>query len=229
MEAVILAGGIGTRLRTVIKDVPKPMAPVNDKPFLFYLLHWISRYTVEKIILSVGYKPESISNYFGNSFENIPLIYETEENPLGTGGAIVSALRKTTGSNILIINGDTWFPVDLNKFYSSHISVKSIFSIALKRMQKFSRYGSVECREGKIIKFNEKKFCEDGLINGGIYLVNRSFFESRQFPDKFSLEKDILVKAAGTTVLNGVIFDDPFIDIGTPEDYRRAATLMKIK
>ena len=226
MEAVILAGGMGKRLRKIVKDVPKPMAPVNNKPFLFYLLHWISKYPVEKVIISVGYKAGSIRDYFGDSFENIPLVYETEEMPLGTGGAIVKALKNTTGSDMLIMNGDTWFPVDLNKFYSSHISVKSTFSIALKRMQKFSRYGSVECREGKITKFNEKKFCEGGLINGGIYLVNRSFFESRLFPDKFSLENDILVKAAGTSVLNGVIFDDPFIDIGTPEDYQRASILI---
>src|SRR4030042_909923 len=228
MEAVILAGGMGTRLRKITKDVPKPMAPVNGKPFLFYLLHRISKYPVEKIILSIGYKPESIKDYFGDSFGNTPLVYETEEKPLGTGGAIVKALKNTSGRDILIMNGDTWFPVDLNEFYSSHISCKSNFSIALKRMRKFSRYGSVECREGKITKFNEKKFCEGGLINGGIYLVNRSFFESKQFPEVFSLEKDVLVEAAGMMELNGMVFDDLFIDIGTPEDYRRASALLKI-
>ncbi len=229
MEAIILAGGMGTRLRKIIADVPKPMAPVNGKPFLLYLFQWISHYPVEKIILSVGYKPESIIKYFGYSFGNIPLEYVTEEKPLGTGGAVINALKNTEGSNILIMNGDTWFPINLNEFYTSHLKNNHIFSIALKRLQKFSRYGSVDCAGSTITRFNEKKYCAEGLINGGIYLVNRRFFESRQFPGVFSLEKEILVKEAGTSVLKGLVFDDPFIDIGVQEDYHMAGSVMKIK
>ena len=229
MEAIILAGGMGTRLSKAIADIPKPMAPVNDKPFLFYLLNWIKNYPVERIILSTGYRAESIFEYFGSSFENIPLEYVTEEKPLGTGGAFIKALESIRGINILILNGDTWFPINLNEFYTFHLKNNNVFSIALKRMKKFSRYGSVECAGSTITGFNEKKQCEEGLINGGIYLVNRSFFKSRKFPEVFSLEKEILVKEAGTSVLKGVVFDDPFLDIGIPDDYHRAGSFMKTK
>jgi D-glycero-alpha-D-manno-heptose 1-phosphate guanylyltransferase len=227
MEAIILAGGMGTRLREVITDVPKPMAPVNDKPFLYYLFKWIKQYPVDKLVLSVGYKSESIVKYFGNSVLNIPLEYVVEGKPLGTGGAVKYALQKTKGRNILILNGDTYFPIDLNKFFSFHNKRNSLFTVALKRMQNFDRYGTVECKRNTILKFNEKKFCKDGLINGGIYLIDRQFIESRKLPGEFSLEKEILEKEAGTSVLKGLVFDDLFIDIGIPDEYLRAEAVLK--
>ena len=228
MEAIILAGGMGTRLREVVTDVPKPMAPVNGKPFLHFILQWLKIYPVNKIILSVGYKSEKIVEFFGDSFKNTPIEYMIEEGPLGTGGAVKYALQKTSGDNILILNGDTYFPIDLNKFYSFHTSNNNLFSVALKRMKNFSRYGSVECQENTILKFNEKKFSQDGLINGGIYLAGRKFFESKKLPEVFSLEKDILEKEAGTSILKCIEFNDLFIDIGIPEDYRRAESVLKI-
>jgi D-glycero-alpha-D-manno-heptose 1-phosphate guanylyltransferase len=227
MEAIILAGGMGTRLSKVVTDVPKPMAPVNGKPFLFYLLQWIKKYPIEKIILSIGYKSESIVNYFGKSFNDIPFTYVIEEKPLGTGGALKFALKKTKGKNILALNGDSYFPIDLNKFILEHSENNHLFSVALKRMKDFSRYGSVECLGNTIIKFNEKKFYHDGLINGGIYLINRQFIESKQLPAVFSLEKEILEKEVQTSELKCKIFDDVFIDIGIPEDYLRAESILK--
>ncbi|MFH0843288.1 MAG: nucleotidyltransferase family protein [Bacteroidota bacterium] len=226
MDAIILAGGKGIRLKEVVSDVPKPMAVIHDKPFLFYLLQRIREFPVDKIILSVGYKSETIINYFGHSFGCIPLEYAKEEKPLGTGGAIVNAVKETTGCNILILNGDTWFPIDLNKFYSHHVKNNHLFTIALKRLERFSRYGSVEISGDTITGFNEKKYCENGVINGGIYLVNRHFFESRQFPEVFSLEDDILAMEAGSDVFKGVVFNEPFIDIGVPEDYHRARSVI---
>ncbi|MCJ7446989.1 MAG: nucleotidyltransferase family protein [Bacteroidales bacterium] len=227
MEAIILAGGMGTRLREVITDVPKPMAPVNGKPFLYYLFKWIKQYPVDKLVLSAGYKSERIVEYFGNSIFNIPLEYVVEGKPLGTGGAVKYALQKTKGRNILILNGDTYFPINLNKFLSFHNKNNSLFTVALKRMRDFDRYGTVECTGNKILKFNEKRFCKDGLINGGIYLVNRQFIESRKLPSVFSLEKEILEQEAGTSLLKGLVFDELFIDIGIPEDYNRAELMMK--
>lgn len=218
---------MGTRLREVITDVPKPMAPVNDKPFLYYLFKWIKQYPVDKLVLSVGYKSESIVKYFGNSVFNIPLEYVVEGKPLGTGGAVKYALQKTKGRNILILNGDTYFPIDLNKFFSFHNKRNSLFTVALKRMQNFDRYGTVECKRNTILKFNEKKFCKDGLINGGIYLIDRQFIEYRKLPGEFSLEKEILEKEAGTSVLKGLVFDDLFIDIGIPDEYLRAEAVLK--
>jgi D-glycero-alpha-D-manno-heptose 1-phosphate guanylyltransferase len=228
MEAIVLAGGMGTRLQEVVSDVPKPMAPINGKPFLYYLLTWLKEYPVNKIILSVGYMSDSIVAYFGNSFCNIPIEYMIEEKPLGTGGAVRYSLQKSTGSNTLVINGDTYFPININDFYSFHMANHSLFSIALKRMQNFNRYGSVECHENTILKFNEKKPCSEGLINGGIYLVNRQFFESKLINEVFSLEKEILEKEAGSSNLKGVVFDELFIDLGLPEDYSKAKSLLTI-
>ncbi|HNW57396.1 MAG TPA: nucleotidyltransferase family protein [Bacteroidales bacterium] len=192
MQAIILAGGLGTRLREVVRDVPKPMAPVNGKPFLYYIFQWLQKYKVTKVVLSTGYKSETISGYFGISWNNIQIEYVNEEHPLGTGGAIIYALPKTTEDNILIINGDTYFPVNLSKLYATHIRNNNMLTIALKRMKSFDRYGTVECRENSIIRFNEKKYCDDGLINGGIYLINRDMLDSKKLPEIFSFEKEIL-------------------------------------
>ncbi|HEY5470995.1 MAG TPA: nucleotidyltransferase family protein [Bacteroidales bacterium] len=229
MEVIILAGGKGTRLSEVVSNVPKPMAPVHGKPFLLYLFKWLEQYQVEKVILSIGYLGESIMKYFGNSFSGIPIEYVHEEKPLGTGGAVKCALQKSTGNEILIINGDTYFPIDLNTFYSFHTGNNHLFSVALKQMKNFSRYGSVECEKDTILKFNEKKFCSEGLINGGIYLINRQYFESQQTADVFSLETEILEKEAGSSHIKGLVFDDSFIDIGIPEDYHRAQTLLEFR
>jgi len=228
-EAIILAGGMGTRLREVVPDLPKPMAPVNGKPFLNYLLLWLKKYNFDKLIISAGYKSDTIVKYFGSAFEDIQIEYAIEKKPLGTGGAVKFALNKTTAKEILIVNGDTWFPVDLDMFYSAHQKSKSKFSIALKEMKNFSRYGSVECRDNTILKFNEKKFCSEGLINGGIYFISRHILDSGNYPELFSLEKDLLEKEAGSGTIKSQVFDDPFIDIGIPEDYRKAQTLFNFR
>jgi D-glycero-alpha-D-manno-heptose 1-phosphate guanylyltransferase len=228
MEGIILAGGMGTRLSGLINDIPKPMAPVNGKPFLYYVFNWLRKYPVGKIVISAGYKSEPILEYLGNVFMNIPVSYAIEEKPLGTGGAVMYALNETDEDNILLINGDTYFPVDLNKLIKSHLASQNRITIALKPMKDFSRYGSVECKGDTVLKFNEKKHCSKGLINGGIYLVNREFLESRQLPESFSFEKEILEKEAGSSLLKCMIFDDPFIDIGIPEDYIRASSFLKL-
>ena len=227
MEAIILAGGLGTRLRKVIPDIPKPMAPVGDKPFLYYIFDWIRKYNVEKVIISAGYKADSIKEYFGNSVFDIPLDYVIEEKPLGTGGAVKLASERTEGNDILILNGDTWFPVDISKLSVFHIENDSKFTVALKRMTDFNRYGTVELEKNIILKFNEKKFCSEGLINGGIYLAKRNYIDSWKMPEVFSLEKDILEKEAGKSILNGMVFDEPFLDIGVPEDYMKAEKILK--
>jgi D-glycero-alpha-D-manno-heptose 1-phosphate guanylyltransferase len=226
MEAVILAGGMGTRLRNAVPDLPKPMAPVDGKPFLGYLLEWLTEYPVSKIILSIGYKPEAITGYFGNSFLGIPVEYVIEEEPLGTGGGIMRACRDVSESDFLVINGDTFFPIDLMKLYSFHTWHGCFITVALKKMKDFSRYGSVEYNDGKILQFHEKKLCHDGFINGGIYAINRRIMMSQHLPKVFSFEKEILEKSAGSGDLRGMIFDEPFLDIGMPEEYRRASDIM---
>ena len=226
-EAIILAGGLGTRLKDIIPDLPKPMAPVAGRPFMEYLLLWLSDNGIKKVVVSAGYKPGSIIDHFGNSFEGISLEYAIEDKPLGTGGAVRFAMNRISGKELLIINGDTSFPIDLVKFIRMHRLSKGLFSLALKRMMDFSRYGSVECRGDMVIRFNEKKYCSDGLINGGIYLAEKNLFDSGTFPEVFSLEKDLLEKEAGSGKLRCQVFDDPFIDIGIPEDYKKAQELFK--
>jgi D-glycero-alpha-D-manno-heptose 1-phosphate guanylyltransferase len=226
-EAIILAGGMGTRLHNVVSGVPKPMAPVSGKPFLYYVLKWLEKYNIEKIIVSAGYKADVIIKYFGDSFEGLSLVYATEEKPLGTGGAVRFALGYISGNETLIINGDTWFPIDLHRFFSFHEETGSSFSIALKRMENFCRYGSVEFEGNTIIRFNEKKTCKVGYINGGIYITARQFIESKQLPEVFSLEKDVLEKEVCSGIIRCQVFDDSFIDIGIPEDYVKAQSVIK--
>ncbi len=227
MEAIILAGGLGTRLRSTVAGLPKPMAPVNGKPFLFHILNWLKDYPLDKIVISTGYVSELIIEYFGNNFHGIPLEYTVEQIPLGTGGAIRFAMQKCDGNDFLVLNGDTYYPVELDKFISFHTERKSMFSIVLKPMKDFSRYGSVKCEGDTVERFVEKKQCVDGLINGGIYLINRNFFESQNLKEVFSVEKDILEKNAGSGVIKCMVSDMPFIDIGIPEDYERAGDFIK--
>jgi len=226
MEAIILAGGVGSRLKGTIGDIPKPMALVGGKPFLTYLLSWLNANNFKKVVISVCYKAEMISGYYGSKFGSMDLEYAVETAPLGTGGAIAFALRKSVGDNVMVVNGDTWFPIDIGRFTSYHSKISAPITLALKRMANFSRYGTVDLRGDTIVGFNEKKQCAEGLINGGIYMVNRSLMEGEWLPEKFSFETDILEKRVTDGSVHGVVFDAPFIDIGVPEDYLRAAEVV---
>lgn len=220
--AVILAGGFGTRLQQVVSDLPKPMAPVNDFPFLHYIIKDLRDKKFTRIILAVGYKYESIMHYFGNSYLGIDIDYSVEAEPLGTGGAILQGVTFTVGP-IAIINGDTFFDVDFNKMFSAFKNKKADIAIALNPMKNFDRYGAVIINsENRITSFEEKKHVDVGYINGGVYVMDASFFESHNFDKKFSFEKEVLEKLVATKHFEGVIFDNYFIDIGIPEDYYKA-------
>ncbi len=230
LEVIILAGGLGSRLSGTIGDIPKPMAPVEGRPFLEYLFSWLEKYDVCKVILSTGYKAEMISDCFGPLYNNLPIEYAVEPEPLGTGGAILFALEKAQGDNVLIVNGDTWFPVDVGRLVLGHLETNASFTMALKSMTDFSRYGTVEMEEDVVVRFNEKHQCSEGLINGGIYVMNRFFLESYAHTERqFSFETGILEKRVTDRVIRGVVFDEPFIDIGVPEDYMRAGEVIKQK
>jgi len=222
-EAIVLAGGLGTRLRSVLKDLPKPMAPVGGRPFLEYLLRYLQQNGIEKVILSVGYKWEVIKAYFGDSFEGIKIVYSVENEPLGTGGAIKKSLFFVNSSDVFILNGDTLFNIDLKEFFAFHKKKRSVLSIALKAMSQFDRYGNVKIdNNNRIVSFEEKGYYESGLINGGIYLLNKDFFMDLDWKDKFSFEKDFLEKYYKFYEFYGLPFNSYFIDIGVPEDYEKA-------
>ncbi|MFH0894337.1 MAG: nucleotidyltransferase family protein [Bacteroidota bacterium] len=224
-EAVILAGGFGTRLKSVLSDLPKPMAPVNNRPFLEYILDYLIRSGINKFVLSVGHMHEAVTSHFGNSYKNIPIVYAIEEQALGTGGGIRFALSFTETENVLVLNGDTLFPVDLNVLLDKHMLMQSSFTLAAKKMEDVSRYGTVKIENNRISGFEEKKNrCEQGLINGGVYYIQRDFFTKTNMPEKFSLEKDCLEQFFKTEMICGLAFDDFFLDIGIPEDYEKAAS-----
>lgn len=223
-EVIILAGGLGTRIRGSIGEIPKPMADINGNPFLEYLLNYLLRQGIEKVILSVGYKYEIIQSYFLNSYKEIKIIYSVEEEPLGTGGAIKKSLNYSESEDVFILNGDTLFLLNLKNFYIFHKQKESVLSIALKPISEGNRYGSVEIdKESKIRSFKEKvNKKNEVLINGGVYLLNRDFFNSLKLPEKFSFEKDFLEKYFTDYPFYGFVTDSYFIDIGIPEDYKRA-------
>ena len=221
--AIVLAGGFGTRLQSVVKDIPKPMAPVAGKPFLEHLLQYLSQYGIEKSILSVGYKWETIKNYFGDSYGEMKLEYSVEDEPLGTGGAILKAVQSSDEEQFFVFNGDSFFNINLNNFNSKHQTLNSKLSLALKRMRNFDRYGVVRTdASNRIISFEEKKFYEEGDINGGIYILHRDLFSEMNLPERFSFEQDVMEKYFKELSFSGFSFEDYFIDIGIPEDYQRA-------
>lgn len=222
-EAIILAGGFGTRLREALPDVPKCMAPVNGRPFLFYVINYLRSQGIEKFIFSLGYKHEVIEEYLATEFTTLDHQCIVEKEPLGTGGAILASSYKTTGKTVLVLNGDTMFKVNAAKAFIEHSKYNSDCTLVLKPMENFDRYGVVELNEdNSIASFREKKFYKDGLINGGVYILNTEQFLSEELPGKFSFEKDYLEKYFDTRKIYGTVQDEYFIDIGIPEDYYRA-------
>lgn len=224
-EAIILAGGLGTRLRDAVPDLPKCMAPVNDQPFLTYVIRHLLSQGVEKFIFSLGYKHELIESFLNEQFATINFKTVIEKEPLGTGGAIQLACKSATEKDVLVLNGDTLYKIDAEELSSFHQQKKSVCTIALKPMQSFDRYGVVEINKNNVVtSFKEKQFYDSGLINGGVYALNVEKFLSHNYPDKFSFEKDFLEKEYTHRNIFGITQDEYFIDIGIPEDYKKAQT-----
>ncbi len=226
-ECIILAGGLGTRLRSIISGIPKCMAPVAGKPFLAYLLGYLQKQGLENFIFAVGYKVEVIEEYLHREFSTISYQLSIEHEPLGTGGAIKLACSKITQKNVLVLNGDTFFAIDVIKLAAFHNRCGADCTLSLKPMQNFDRYGVVEInKDYSIGSFNEKQFYETGLINGGVYALDAEKFTKESLPEKFSFE-DYLEKKVNSTNdtkkrMYGVVQDEYFIDIGIPDDYERA-------
>lgn len=217
MEIIILAGGYGTRLRSVSNDLPKCMVPVNGEPFLAGLIKKIVPKGT-KIILAVSYKRYSIVNYFGNEFHDCKICYSIEEKPLGTGGAIKQALLQCNNDNIIVLNGDTYFDINLRTFLEEHNQTNSDISLALKELKKPFRYGTVTLNESKIVSFNEKQKIPNGLINCGVYSLKRKVLEDAL--TEFSFEK--YLEQNMDLCVSGFVYNGYFIDIGIPVDYKKA-------
>ena len=223
-QAIVLAGGFGTRLQTVVQDVPKPMALINNRPFLDYQLRYLQSFGIEHIIFSVGYKHEHISNYFGNSYNGMQIKYAVEKEPLGTGGGILNAFQFVDSGAALVVNGDTMFEVNLSDFFEKHQQKKASISLALREIDDVSRYGIVEIdNNNRIVGFAEKgEKTGAGRINGGVYLIEKDFFNKNSFSQKFSMEKDAFEKLYQNQHFCGFPYTSYFLDIGIPEDYKKA-------
>jgi D-glycero-alpha-D-manno-heptose 1-phosphate guanylyltransferase len=223
-EAIILAGGFGTRLQKILGEIPKSMAPVAGRPFLEYLLDYLILNGANKFVLSVGYRSEVIIEHFGSAYRGVEIDYAVEEEPLGTGGGIKLALGKCHDDHVLALNGDTLFLADLKDFYSKHLSYHPKISIALREVEDISRYGSVRINDDFILTaFGEKSAQRfEGLINAGIYCISREWFMANSLSGAFSLETDCLAKWYKQGILAGFLYNAYFLDIGIPEDYQRA-------
>ena len=202
----------------MLGEVPKCLAPVASRPFLEYLLEGLSRAGITRIVLSVGHLREQVFSFMESRPWPFQVDYAVEATPLGTGGGIRLALSRCTEDNVLIVNGDTLFDVDI-----AALPFDAPVTLALKPMRDFSRYGTVDLGDDGLVKaFQEKRPCPEGLINGGVYAVRRSLLPLSGFPEKFSFETDVLQPLALEDKVAGVVDDGYFIDIGVPEDYARA-------
>jgi len=222
MEAILLAGGRGTRLRSVVPDLPKPMATVAGRPFLSYLLDFIIDHGISRICFSTGYKAEAIEDYFGASLRGVAIVYAHEESPLGTGGAIRAALPFTSAPDVFVLNGDTFAQVDLKAMFDQHKSRGDRLTIALTQVPDCARYGAVSFRDGHVERFSEKGLSGAGYINAGVYLLRRDLFERFDLPDVFSFEQQVLMDHLGDLRPGVFLSSGYFLDIGIPEDYARA-------
>ncbi|MCR4917704.1 MAG: HAD-IIIA family hydrolase [Alphaproteobacteria bacterium] len=225
MNIVILAGGFGTRLQSVVRDVPKPMADINGTPFLELLMRELCFLDPERFVLCVSYLKDCIKNHFGDNFLGIPVVYSEENEPLGTGGAIKQAFNLFKIDDALVLNGDSYISANYAKFLQKSQNEK--LAIMLKQVDNANRYGRVEVVDNRIVAFCEKQpIIQPGLINAGIYKVNKSLF-TNDLPQKFSFEKDVLEPTIPNLRPKYMVADDYFIDIGLPESYAAAQRELK--
>lgn len=221
-EAIVLVGGLGTRLRPVVQDVPKPLAPVAGRPFLAWVLDRLAAAGLRRTILATGYLGEMVECTIGAQWNGMDMAYSVEPEPLGTGGAVRLAARRLQGDGAHVLNGDTFVAYAPAALEAAMQARAAIAAIALARVDDVGRYGAVEVIDGRVVAFREKGQHGPGLINAGCYCLSSSALDGMPARDAFSLERDWLpgLAAAGRVAA----FDDTrnFIDIGVPEDYARA-------
>lgn len=225
LKTVVLAGGRGTRLASVISDKPKPMADIAGLPFLHYLIIDLKQKGIDEITLLVGHLHHIILDYFGENYQGVKLSYEIESEPRGTGG-LICELSKKWNSPILLINGDTYFDVDIAGMISD---AKSEIIMAVREVVNSDRYGVLEIKDNRIIDFKEKTWVERGYINGGIYYLPQGVFDAFNLSHSFSIEKDFFEAHKQNLNLKPFISQGFFIDIGIPMDYQQAQTSIPLQ
>jgi D-glycero-alpha-D-manno-heptose 1-phosphate guanylyltransferase len=222
-EMIILTGGLGTRLRGVVNDVPKPLAPVGGRPFLFWLLEGIALRGIRRAVLAVGYRAAQIQAAVGQSFAGLDIVYACEDAPLGTGGAIWAALSLCEGERVFVANGDSWIGVDFMALAAAAPDADIVLTV--RPVPDRSRYGSVRSDGTRLLGMDEKTGNGPGLVNAGVYVLRRDLPTRLAMPVAFSFEKEILCAPSAIDVRLHVS-DGPFIDIGTPADLAAAQSLI---
>jgi D-glycero-alpha-D-manno-heptose 1-phosphate guanylyltransferase len=222
MQAVVLAGGLGTRLRGVVPDLPKPLAPVGGRPFMAIVLERLRAQGFESAVLSVGYRHELIRAAFGDSFAGLALAYAVEERPLGTGGAIRLAARACSDAEVFVLNGDSYTEVAFAEMQARHRDAQTPLTVCAVEVADAARYGRVLVANSRLAGFAEKGAAGPGLINAGVYLMRRDLLETLGLPEVFSFENDVLAARLDALRPHVYLTRGLFIDIGVPEDYTRA-------
>ena len=224
MEAIVLAGGLGTRLRGVVGDVPKPMAPVQGRPFLAFLLDQLVGAGFNRTIIAAGYRYEAIRSYFGEDYRGLALSYSVEREPLGTGGAIRLACAQTSARDIFVLNGDTYAELDFNAMLEAHQHGGAQLTMAVCQMPDVSRYGALVVSDGLVRGICEKGQSGPGCINAGVYILG-SELAARLPQGAFSFEQDVLTAEMKSIQPRAFPVMGLFVDIGVPDDYTRAQQL----
>ncbi|MCX8112272.1 MAG: sugar phosphate nucleotidyltransferase [Bacteroidia bacterium] len=225
-EAIVLAGGLGTRLRSVLPDLPKVLAPICDKPFLTHLLQYLAREGVGRVILSLGYKADQVLREIEHMPSSIQIVPMVEPQPLGTGGALAYAWRAKRNDRVFLLNGDTFFPISLADFEAFHVKEQVPVSVALAYVEPADRYGLVQVLHNRVWAFQEKAPASAGWIYGGIALIEAGWWDSQKWAEQFSWEAYLMQSVPNLPVAAYQPQGVPFIDIGVPADYERAQTLI---
>lgn len=224
-EAIVLVGGLGTRLRTVVSDVPKPLAPVAGRPFLAWLLDRLAGEGVRHVVLAAGYLADRVVDSIGREWRGMSVDYSIETIPLGTGGAVRQACGMLHGDAVHVLNGDTFLRYDMHALEQATRQGGAALGMALARVDDVARYGAV-VREGTRIKgFKEKGESGPGYINAGSYYLTPAAIQALPAEPTFSFETRVLAPLTVAGQVCGFDATDGFIDIGVPEDYERAQSL----
>lgn len=223
MEAIVLAGGFGTRLRQAVPDLPKPMAPIAGRPFLQILLSSLAQKGFHRVILSLGYMAEKVVDYFGEQFSGMELVYEIETSPLGTGGAVRQALTRCHADHAYVLNGDTYLDAEVSELEAQWQEQRMPIIVA-RFVPDTTRYGRLDTANGRVQGFCEKGEGGSGLINAGCYVFPKTILDHFPIGQAFSLETGFLAKAVTLERFDLFVTKGRFVDIGVPEDFVRAQT-----
>lgn len=231
--AIVLAGGLGTRLREAVPDLPKPLAPIDGRPFLEYLFDYWHAQGIRRFILSVGYRAEMIRAHFGNRYRDARIDYAEEESPLGTGGGLLLASAMLENRNsVLLLNGDTFFAVELKALQDFHQEHRSNWTFSTFRTAENGRYLGMDIDpDGRVHAFRSARNSGERLANGGVYLFAPALLDDIQWAtgERLSLEEELFPALLATGCrFYGAPSPGTFIDIGVPEDYGRAAAILGV-